>query len=245
MQSASIPVLSSPRLMLRPVSMADHAPLLAIAQDADVTRYLHEGPEPSAEELNNRLTRAIGQWELRGYGMMVVEDTSGIVGRMGVFTLRILLTRCSSTFFPGVVGARDTPRRRCPSFWSGCAPPTEQNNFWPILIRAIGGRYALPQSSGRLARARLTEPEPAWNSGSFQQGAEPGETLPRFDRRAPRALSVTSCFPNQPSPAVGRREVAGRVAVHSQPRHHSLRPQIVRRGIGDHRIQPDAVKGIG
>jgi [ribosomal protein S5]-alanine N-acetyltransferase len=85
MQSASIPVLSSARLMLRPVSMAHHGPLLAIAQDADVTRYLHEGPEPSAEELNNRLTRAIGQWELRGYGMMVVEDASGIVGRMGVF----------------------------------------------------------------------------------------------------------------------------------------------------------------
>lgn len=85
MQSASIPVLSSARLMLRPVSMADHAPLLAIAQDSDVTRYLHEGPEPSAEELNNRLTRAIGQWELRGYGMMVVEDASGVVGRMGIF----------------------------------------------------------------------------------------------------------------------------------------------------------------
>jgi len=73
--------------MLRPLCVADHASLLAMANDVDVTRYLHEGPPPSAEEMLNRVTRAIGQWERRGYGMMAVEDVSGFVGRMGVFQL--------------------------------------------------------------------------------------------------------------------------------------------------------------
>lgn len=71
--------------MLRTLCAADHAPLLAMAHDAEVTRYLHEGPPPSADDVQNRITRAIGQWEQRGYGMMALEDADGFVGRLGAF----------------------------------------------------------------------------------------------------------------------------------------------------------------
>jgi RimJ/RimL family protein N-acetyltransferase len=56
-----------------------------MAHDTAVTQYLHEGSAPSSEDVRNRVTRAMQQWERRGYGMMVVEDASGFVGRMGIF----------------------------------------------------------------------------------------------------------------------------------------------------------------
>jgi RimJ/RimL family protein N-acetyltransferase len=85
MTSAPIPILRSSRLTLRGLCEADRAPLLAMAHDAEVTRYLHEGPAPSAEEVSNRVARALRQWELRGYGMMGVEDDKGFIGRLGLF----------------------------------------------------------------------------------------------------------------------------------------------------------------
>jgi [ribosomal protein S5]-alanine N-acetyltransferase len=85
MEPARVPVLRSFRLVLRPLCAADHAPLLAMAQDAEVTRYLHEGPAPSAEDVHGRIARAVEQWERRGYGMMAVEDAGGFVGRLGAF----------------------------------------------------------------------------------------------------------------------------------------------------------------
>ena len=85
MQGTTIPILRSPRLTLRALCAADHAALLAMAHDTEVTRYLHEGSAPSTEEVSNRIARALGQWELRGYGMMAVEDADGFVGRLGIY----------------------------------------------------------------------------------------------------------------------------------------------------------------
>jgi len=81
----NIPTLRSPRLTLRAFRAADIEPLLAMSSDPQVTRHLHEGPAPSAGEVWQRMAFALGQWGLRGYGMMAVEDREGFVGRLGVY----------------------------------------------------------------------------------------------------------------------------------------------------------------
>jgi RimJ/RimL family protein N-acetyltransferase len=55
-----------------------------MANDAEVTRHLHEGSPPSAAEVWRRMAMALGQWGLRGYGMMAVDDSEGFVGRLGI-----------------------------------------------------------------------------------------------------------------------------------------------------------------
>jgi RimJ/RimL family protein N-acetyltransferase len=84
MDTIQIPVLRSSRLVLRGLRADDHPHLLAMAHDREVTRHLNEGPLPSAAEVWQRMAAALGQWGLRGYGMMAVEDHEGFVGRVGV-----------------------------------------------------------------------------------------------------------------------------------------------------------------
>jgi RimJ/RimL family protein N-acetyltransferase len=55
-----------------------------MSNDAEVTRHLHEGPAPSAGEVWQRMAFALGQWGLRGYGMMAIDDRDGFVGRLGI-----------------------------------------------------------------------------------------------------------------------------------------------------------------
>ena len=80
-----IPMLKSSRLLLRALRPADHPHLLTMAHDAEVVRHLNEGPAPSAEEVWRRMMFALGQWELRGYGMWAVEDPDGFAGRLGIY----------------------------------------------------------------------------------------------------------------------------------------------------------------
>jgi [ribosomal protein S5]-alanine N-acetyltransferase len=84
MHGIHIPTLRSARLTLRALCADDHKHLLAMASDAEVTRHLYEGPSPSAGEVWQRMAFALGQWGLRGYGMMAIEDSDGFVGRLGI-----------------------------------------------------------------------------------------------------------------------------------------------------------------
>ena len=79
-----IPILKSPRLILRAIRADDHSHLVAMSQDSEIVRHLHEGPTPSAAVVWQRMCMALGQWALRGYGMMAVDDSDGFVGRLGV-----------------------------------------------------------------------------------------------------------------------------------------------------------------
>jgi RimJ/RimL family protein N-acetyltransferase len=79
-----IPILKSSRLTLRAIRADDHSHLVAMSQDAEIIRHLHEGPAPSAAVVWQRMAMALGQWALRGYGMMAVDDNDGFVGRLCV-----------------------------------------------------------------------------------------------------------------------------------------------------------------
>ncbi|WP_342361094.1 GNAT family N-acetyltransferase [Terrarubrum flagellatum] len=81
----SIPILRTERLTIRAIHASDHGDLLALAHDAKAMRFMHEGPPPSSGDVWTRMTMALGQWALRGYGMMVAEDRDGFVGRLGFF----------------------------------------------------------------------------------------------------------------------------------------------------------------
>ena len=83
MDGIHIPALRSSRLTLRALCADDHPHLLALAHDPEVMRYMHEGPPPSAGEVWQRMAIALGQWGLRGYGMMAVDDAEGFVGQIG------------------------------------------------------------------------------------------------------------------------------------------------------------------
>lgn len=85
MGCTTIPILSSERLTLRAFCADDQAPLLALAHDPDVTRFLNEGEPPTAAQVWQRMAVALGQWGLCGYGMMALEDAQGFVGRLGVY----------------------------------------------------------------------------------------------------------------------------------------------------------------
>jgi RimJ/RimL family protein N-acetyltransferase len=80
-----IPTLRSSRLVLRALCADDHSHLLALATDPEVTRYMREGPPPSAGEVWQRMAIALRQWGLRGYGMMAIEDAQGFIGRIGFY----------------------------------------------------------------------------------------------------------------------------------------------------------------
>jgi RimJ/RimL family protein N-acetyltransferase len=83
MGGIDIPILRSSRLTLRRFYAADHPHLLALASDPEVMRHMQEGPPPSPGEVWQRISVALGQWGLRGYGMMAAEDKDGFVGRVG------------------------------------------------------------------------------------------------------------------------------------------------------------------
>jgi len=85
MDGIYIPTLKSPRLTLRAFCADDLEHLLAMANDPEVTRHLHEGPAPSAGDIWQRMAFALGHWGLRGYGMMAVDDQDGFVGRLGIY----------------------------------------------------------------------------------------------------------------------------------------------------------------
>lgn len=82
MDGIPIPILRSSRLVLRRLCAEDHPHLLAMVNDAEVRRF-STNPPPSAAEVWRRTAFALGQWGLRGYGMMAVEDQDGFVGRLG------------------------------------------------------------------------------------------------------------------------------------------------------------------
>ncbi len=79
-----IPILKSSRLTLRAIRADDYGHLMAMSQDPEIVRHLHEGPAPSSAVVWQRMCIALGQWALRGYGMMAVDDSDGFVGRLGV-----------------------------------------------------------------------------------------------------------------------------------------------------------------
>jgi RimJ/RimL family protein N-acetyltransferase len=75
-------VLSTERLVLRPVTADDHAALLAHWTQSEVRRFLFDGAAPSAAEVAETIEESIGHFAARGFGIWLIElgSAAGLAG---------------------------------------------------------------------------------------------------------------------------------------------------------------------
>jgi RimJ/RimL family protein N-acetyltransferase len=75
-------LLSTERLVLRPVTADDHAALLAHWTQPDVRRFLFDGAALSAAEVAETIEESIGHFAARGFGIWLIElgTAAGPVG---------------------------------------------------------------------------------------------------------------------------------------------------------------------
>jgi RimJ/RimL family protein N-acetyltransferase len=66
-------LLSTERLVLRPVTPDDHAALLAHWTQPDVRRFLFDGAALSAAEVAETIEESIGDFAARGFGIWLIE----------------------------------------------------------------------------------------------------------------------------------------------------------------------------
>lgn len=79
-------LLSTERLVLRPVTADDHAALLAHWTQPDVRRFLFDGAAPSAAEVAETIEESIGHFAARGFGIWLIElgSAAGLAGTAGL-----------------------------------------------------------------------------------------------------------------------------------------------------------------
>ena len=77
--------LRTERLHLRMFREEDFEEYAAIVADAEVMRYLGEGKPLSRGDAWRQMAFVLGHWQLRGYGLWAVEETSTgrLAGRIG------------------------------------------------------------------------------------------------------------------------------------------------------------------
>jgi RimJ/RimL family protein N-acetyltransferase len=78
-----IPVLTTPRLVLRGFEAADWDAFAEINADAAVRGWLG-GALLSREQTRAQMETILGQWALRGYGLFAVELGGRFAGRVGI-----------------------------------------------------------------------------------------------------------------------------------------------------------------
>ena len=104
-------VLSTERLVLRPVTADDHAALLAHWTQPDVRRFLFDGAALSAAEVGETIEESIGDFAAHGYGIWIIEPGpwAGLVGTarlVGTAGLRPLEDSGLEIFYSLAPGAR-------------------------------------------------------------------------------------------------------------------------------------------
>ncbi len=75
MDSAEIPILTTERLILRPLLSSDFSDYAAMYSDGEVLRYLAGGPEPwDRNRAWRHMAFMVGHWQLHGFGTWAVEE---------------------------------------------------------------------------------------------------------------------------------------------------------------------------
>ena len=78
-------VVETPRLVLRPFTLADHAGYARITADPDVMRYMGAGNPYTPDLAWRAMAAVLGHWELLGYGLWAVTLREGgaLIGHAG------------------------------------------------------------------------------------------------------------------------------------------------------------------
>ena len=101
-------MLSTKRLVLRPVTADDHAALLAHWTEPDVRRFLFDGAALSAGEVTETIAESIRDFAASGYGIWLIELGSGTgsgPGLVGTAGLRPLEESGLEIFYSLAPGA--------------------------------------------------------------------------------------------------------------------------------------------
>lgn len=79
-------LLSTERLVLRPVMADDHAAVLAHWTQPDVRRFLFDGAALSGVEVAETIEESIGDFAARGFGVWLIElgSTADLIGTAGL-----------------------------------------------------------------------------------------------------------------------------------------------------------------
>ena len=79
-------LLSTERLVLRPVMADDHAAVLAHWTQPDVRRFLFDGAALSGVEVAETIEESIGDFAVRGFGVWLIElgSTADLIGTAGL-----------------------------------------------------------------------------------------------------------------------------------------------------------------
>jgi [ribosomal protein S5]-alanine N-acetyltransferase len=99
-------LLSTERLVLRPVTADDHAALLAHWTQPDVRRFLFDGAALSAAEVAETIEESIGDFAARGFGIWLIElgSAAGLVGTAGLRPLEESRLEIFYSLAPGAWG---------------------------------------------------------------------------------------------------------------------------------------------
>jgi RimJ/RimL family protein N-acetyltransferase len=85
-------ILTTRRLVLRPVTADEHAVLLAHWAAPDVRRFLHDGAVPSSAEISEAIEASVRDFAAAGYGLWLIrqKDRPDLVGTTGLRPLEDL-----------------------------------------------------------------------------------------------------------------------------------------------------------
>jgi [ribosomal protein S5]-alanine N-acetyltransferase len=99
-------ILTTERLILRPVTSADHADLLGHWTTPDVRRFLFDGAVLSPDEITGVIEDSAGSFAAAGYGLWLVRERDGtdLVGTAGLRPLEDLGLEVIYSLAPGAWG---------------------------------------------------------------------------------------------------------------------------------------------
>ena len=99
-------VLTTERLVLRPVTVRDHAALLAHWTLPDVRRFLFDGAPPCAAEVTETIEESVRNFATAGYGVWLIEAPGqpGFIGTAGLRALEELGLEIFYSLAPGSWG---------------------------------------------------------------------------------------------------------------------------------------------
>jgi RimJ/RimL family protein N-acetyltransferase len=108
-------VLTTERLVLRPVTADDHAWLLAHWTAPAVRRFLFDGAIMSAAEITEAIEDATRDFAANGYGLWLIRETDGteLAGTAGLRPLADLGLEVFYSLVPGVWGSGYATEAAC------------------------------------------------------------------------------------------------------------------------------------
>ena len=82
----NIPVIKTPRLILRAFTLDDFEAYATMSADPEFMRYIGDGKPASREDAWRHIAYILGHWTLLGYGLWALEEreSGAMIGRIGL-----------------------------------------------------------------------------------------------------------------------------------------------------------------